>query len=233
MIDFNPSDISFDNIDRYNIKRSIYQFLVKKIFLFNGSLLDIGCGEMPYRKHILDKSEVQSYIGLDLIDGVVYNPDIKPDFLWDGVKMPFDNATFDCAFATEVLEHCPEPQITLKEIYRILKPNSPLVLTVPFIWPTHESPYDYYRYTPFALKYHLEKAGYENLEISCLGGWDASLAQVLGLWLKRRKMSKSNQKRLFFILKPIIEYLLRKDKILDPYSEQSLMTSIGVVAWKK
>ena len=214
----------------------VYYFIstgsIGKSFVLRGNLLDVGCGEMPYRKYILENSAVKSYSGVDLIGGDEYHKDIRPDFYWNGVNFPFADSTYDSAIATEVLEHCPDPQVTLKEIFRVLKPGSPLVLTVPFIWPTHESPYDFYRYTPFGLKHQLVKAGFENLELSCLGGWDASLAQVLSLWLKRRKMSKENQKRLFFILKPIIKYLLKKDRIMDPNSEQNLITSIGVLAWK-
>ncbi|WP_192350948.1 methyltransferase domain-containing protein [Algoriphagus sp. Y33] len=198
-----------------------------------GDFLDVGCGEKPYESLILSNSKVSSYSGIDLIGGYEYKEGVKPDFYWDGITFPCEEAVYDSAMATEVLEHCPDPSITLREIYRILKKSSPLILTVPFIWPTHEAPYDFYRYTPFGLRHLLTKVGFEDIEITCLGGWDASLAQVLGLWLKRRKMSKVNQKRLFYIIKPVFKYLLKNDRILDESSEQNLITSIGAVAWKK
>nr|WP_268035823.1 class I SAM-dependent methyltransferase [Algoriphagus sp. PAP.12] len=208
------------------------RFLDSKKEVLNGDLLDVGCGEKPYETLILSNPQITSYSGVDLIGGQEYKVGVKPDFYWDGITFPFDDSTYDSAMATEVLEHCPDPQITLTEIFRILRPDSPLILTVPFIWPTHESPCDYYRYTPFGLKYQLERAGFKNVEITCMGGWDASLAQVLGLWLKRRKMSKKNQKRLFWILKPVIQFLLKKDRVLDEYSDQHLITSLGAIAWR-
>jgi len=232
MIDFDPIELNFDNVDRYIVKKKILQFLKDNLTHFQGELIDVGCGEMPYKQLILQNSSISSYHGVDLVGGKEYKAGVKPDFLWDGVTFPFEDDSFGSAIATEVLEHCPDPSKTLSEIYRILKPNSPFILTVPFIWPTHETPYDFYRYTPFGLKHLLEMSGFLNIEVSCLGGWDASLSQVLGLWLKRRKMSKSNQKILFFVIKPIINFLLKKDKILNPYTEQNLITSIGVVAWK-
>ncbi|MDI1323150.1 MAG: methyltransferase domain-containing protein [Algoriphagus sp.] len=233
MIDFNPEKITFDNIDRFYIKSSIFRFIDSKKSVLKGNFLDVGCGEKPYESFILSNPKVRSYSGIDLVDGNEYKVGVKPDFLWDGITFPFDDLVYDSAMATEVLEHCPDPLMTLSEIHRILKNGSPLLITVPFIWPTHETPFDFYRYTPFGLRHLLVKAGFEEIEITCLGGWDASLAQILGLWLKRRKMSKGNQRRLFLILKPIIQFLVKKDRILDESSEQNLITSIGVVAWKK
>lgn len=233
MIDFNPQKLNFDNIDRYYIKRSIFGFIESKINILSGKFLDIGCGEKPYKSTILSESNVSSYAGIDLIGGHEYKVGVKPDYFWDGITFPFENESYDSALATEVLEHCPDPLVTLAEIHRILKKGSPILITVPFIWPTHEAPYDFYRYTPFGLRHLLGKAGFEEIEITCLGGWDATLAQVLGLWLKRRKMSMANQKRLFYIIKPIYQYLLKKDRVLDESSEQNLITNIGVIAWKK
>lgn len=233
MIDFNPQEITFENIDRYYVKRSIFGFIESNKNILRGHFIDIGCGEKPYQSTILLNPNISSYAGIDLIGGQIYKEGVSPDFYWDGITFPFEDSVYDSAMATEVLEHCPDPMVTLTEIHRILKEGSPLLLTVPFIWPTHEAPYDFYRYTPFGLRHLLSKAGFEEIEITCLGGWDAALAQVLGLWLKRRKMSKANQKRLFYIIKPIFQYLLKKDRVLDESSEQNLITNVGVIAWKK
>jgi len=233
MIDFNPQRLTFNNVDRYYIKRSIFQFLKSKFSLLQGRLLDIGCGEMPYKNEILKSTNVNKYVGLDIYGALEYKVGIKPDFFWDGKRMPFENESFNSGFATEVLEHCPDPMLTLNEIHRVLKPSSPLVLTVPFLWPTHEAPHDYYRYTPFAIRRLLEKSGFEDIEISCLGGWDASMAQMLSLWIKRRGFTVRFQKVLFFMVKPFIKKLFLKDRIKPSNSDQIMFTSLGILAWKK
>lgn len=46
-------------------------------------------------------------------------------------KMPFKDSSFDKAVASEVLEHVKDDGKVLKEIYRILKPNGVLVISVP------------------------------------------------------------------------------------------------------
>lgn len=232
MIDFNPQKLTFENVDYFYIKSSIYKFLCSKSKTFHGDLLDIGCGEMPYKKEILSNRKVSKYIGLDIYGAINYNENVKPDVFWDGVKMPFEDGFFDSGFATEVLEHCPDPLMTLSEINRVLKSGSPLVLTVPFLWPTHESPYDFYRYTPFALKKLLEQSGFNQIEITCLGGWDATMAQMISLWIKRRGFSRIFQIFLFSILKACILILHKKDKIKSSFDDQNMFTSLGIVAWK-
>lgn len=233
MIDFNPQKLTFENVDRYHIKRSIYQFLISKSEVFRGDLLDIGCGEMPYKNEIIAKGNITKYVGLDIYNALEYKKGVKPDYFWDGIKMPFEDKTFESGFATEVLEHCPDPILTLKEINRVLKPESPLILTVPFLWPTHESPFDYYRYTPFAIQNLLEQTGFKDIEINCLGGWDASMAQMISLWVKRRGFSKRIQKFLFAVLKLFILKLYKKDIIRPALNDQNMFTNLGVVAWKK
>jgi len=199
-------------LDRYYIRTSIFNALKSALPRFEGSLLDIGCGKMPYKNYILKNSMVDNYVGLDIENALMYDKDIKPDYTWDGNQMPFENNSFDCAFATEVLEHCPEPEIVLKEVFRILKPNGVFFFTVPFLWNLHEVPHDEYRYTPFSLQRHLKNAGFGDIIIKATGGWHASMAQMLGLWVRRSPMSNKKRKYLSIMLKPIIGYLIKRDK---------------------
>ncbi len=200
------------NLDRYSIRTVIFKALKEILPVLSGKLLDIGCGKMPYKSYILENSKVSSYVGLDIESAKAYDALIKPDITWDGVKMPFDNDSFNCAFGTEVLEHCPDPEMVLKEVYRVLKPGGLFFFTVPFLWPLHEVPHDEYRYTPFSIKRHLNKAGFNDVTLKATGGWHASMAQMLGLWVKRSVIPKSKRKFLLYFLKPIIKYLIKIDK---------------------
>lgn len=203
---------SIKNLDRYTIRTAIFNSLNKSLYLFKGKLLDIGCGKMPYKNYILEYSKVESYIGLDIETELTYDNGVKPDYTWDGKVMPFESASFDCAFGTEVLEHCPEPEVVLKEVYRVLKPEGTFFFTVPFLWPLHEVPHDEYRYTPFALERHLKNSGFKDININATGGWHAAMAQMLGLWVRRSPMSKSKRNLISQLLKPIIKYLIKLDK---------------------
>jgi SAM-dependent methyltransferase len=158
---------------------------------------------------------------------------VKPDLLWDGKTIPLADNSIDCAIATEVFEHCFEVEPVMREIWRVLKPGGSLFFTVPFLWPLHEVPYDAVRYTPFSLNRYLEKVGFSKIDLRALGGWDASFAQMIGLWSRRRLMSKRKRKFISMLALPIIRYLLKKDRATTVlFKESSMITGIKGVAYK-
>ncbi|MFC4478224.1 class I SAM-dependent methyltransferase [Flavobacterium chungangensis] len=231
----NFTDVPYckENLDRYYIRTSILNALNENLKRFSGEILDIGCGKMPYKDYILKNSNATKYTGLDIEDALVYDSEVKPDFTWNGINMPFENNSFDCAFGTEVLEHCPEPEIILKELHRVLKEEAIFFFTVPFLWNLHEVPHDEYRYTPFSLQRHLENSGFKDIEIKALGGWHASLAQMLGLWVRRAPMSAKKRKILSSVLKPLILFLIKKDKNFTiNFKEGQMITGLYGIAKK-
>ena len=146
--------------------------------------------------------------------------------------MPLAAASVDCALATEVFEHCPEPELVMREINRVLKPGGLLFLTVPFLWPLHEVPHDEYRYTPFALERHLRKSGFDSIQLQALGGWDASLAQMLSLWVRRRPFTPLKRRLLTVLTIPIVRFLLRYDYRPSMFGESTMITGLSGTACK-
>jgi SAM-dependent methyltransferase len=239
--DFLSLKISIHNIDTFGCRKAILNALKKNIPFFAGTLLDVGGGYMPYKSLLLQPpSQVEKYIGLDLHDNIYARPDIT----WDGKQIPLPDSSIDCAIATEVFEHCPEPEVVMKEVQRVLKPGGILFFTVPFLWPLHTVPYDEYRYTPFALERHLNNAGFDTIQLQALGGWDASLAQMLGLWGRRRfRYSKTHnilqkllqrisQLFLSVILLPIVWLMYKLDRPPEEFQESSMITGISGTARK-
>jgi SAM-dependent methyltransferase len=201
------------NMDVYHAQVQIEGVMESAAREVYGTLLDVGCGQMPYRQVLTAApSRVTRYIGMDLEPGIYKN---APDLIWDGLHIPLPDASVDCAITTEVLEHCPEPQVVLQEIGRVLKPGGLLVFTVPFLWPLHDAPYDEYRYTPFALERMLKASGFVDCKIRSMGGWDASFAQMLGLYLKRRPMNETLRGVLVRLAFPLYRWLLRQEQAPD------------------
>ena len=121
----------------------------------------------------------------------------------------------------------------MQEIHRVLKPGGLLFFTVPFLWPLHEVPFDQYRYTPYALERHLTNSGFRNIKLEAMGGWDASLGQMLGLWVRRRQMNRYVKAFLSYTLMPIVWWLYKKDKrSLTDFQESTMITGISGTARK-
>ena len=129
---------------------TIYRDLRAELAGFSGRLLDIGCGNSPFRP-LLDPARTQ-YQGIDVERAASFgyrNPDTV---YYDGKTIPFPDNSFDAALCTEVLEHVPEPGPFVSEMHRVLKPGGLAVVTLPWSARFHYQPYDYHRYTPTMLQ---------------------------------------------------------------------------------
>jgi SAM-dependent methyltransferase len=88
----------------------------------------------------------KEYIGADMRAGNMVDKVIN----LHNTGLP-DNSV-GCAICCETFEHVEYPQQAIDEIYKILKSNGILIITVPFRVPIHAHPDDYWRFTPSALK---------------------------------------------------------------------------------
>lgn len=142
-------------------------FLHKSTPYYKGFLYDLGAGESPYKDFFL--LHAQHYIAVDWADSYQNTEaDIAADL---NQPLPIDSAVADTVVSLSVLEHLCEPQTMLNEAFRILKPGGTMVLQVPWQWWIHAEPYDFFRYTPYGLKYLFEKAGFVDVVVEPQSGF--------------------------------------------------------------
>lgn len=222
-----------ETLDVYVPRKAILAAVRECTPLLGGLLLDVGCGQMPYREMMVAANDrIKKYIGLDLQSSTVHNTGIA-DLHWDGNTIPLEDKSVDSAMATEVLEHSFAPTETLQEIARVLKSGGVFFFTVPFLWPLHETPYDAYRYTPFSLRTHLEKAGFDQIEIRSLGGWHNSFAQMLALWTVESGLTGWKKTLALKTSGKLLPYLLKNDVKDNRFGQHCMITGLYGTAVKR
>ncbi len=101
-----------------------------------GALLDIGCGNGAQTR--LFVPDADRSVGFDLMpiqqtEG--YDRSDSFSFVQGNAQeLPFYNNVYDTVTSFEVLEHVPDDAAVLSEMYRVLKPNGLLVISVPNRW---------------------------------------------------------------------------------------------------
>ena len=128
---------------------TIWTFLGPRLADLRGDMLDVGCGEMPYRSFL---PPAVRYTGIDVPQASAFMMQGNGDVIsFDGYSIPFPDASFDTVVCTEVLEHSPEPSALIAEMKRVLRPGGTLIATVPFSARVHYAPYDFHRFSRYAL----------------------------------------------------------------------------------
>lgn len=169
----------------------------------HGVLLDIGCGRMPYRPLILPK--VKKYIGADHPSTAkMYHGDVKPDIYADATKIPLKTRSIDTILSLMVFEHLPHPELAMQEMKRLLKPNGVVLLSTVQMYPIHDAPHDYFRYSRYGLSNLFHNAGFKILKIKSQGSFWGFWALSFNVFLFKiiLSMMKNNQKYLAIVMLP-------------------------------
>ncbi len=139
------ADEILSNVGDMALKRRAEKILEGLDLNNGGNIIDVGCGDGFFLYLLSNLSVKVTLTGFDddkiVLSNARKNLGSEKIKLLDGtaVDMPFSNNVFDKAIMTEVLEHIDDDKKALSEVYRILKPNGVLVLTVPnynfpFLW---------------------------------------------------------------------------------------------------
>jgi SAM-dependent methyltransferase len=177
----------------YFIRKGLFKGIAHHASQFHGKMLDFGCGSKPYKSLF----PVEEYIGLDYENDGHPHENEQIDIFYNGKTIPLPAGEFDCVLCSEVMEHVFNPDEVLSEINRVMKPGAPLLITCPFVWNEHEVPYDYARYTRFALDDILRRHGFEIISFSKSGNFILTIFQMWNLFFYSRLYKKI--RNIFFL----------------------------------
>jgi len=162
-------------LDSRTVTRMSLEKRLRPLFprINGGRVLDIGSKDSPYKSLI----RFDEYVRMDV------SQESHPDICCDVHDIKAMDQSFDAVIATELLEHCYNPQKALNEIYRVLKDGGICLLSTRFMYRYHPDPKDYYRFTRDSLEMLFGK--FRSVEVYEHGNKVQVLWQILcSGWLK-------------------------------------------------
>jgi methionine biosynthesis protein MetW len=115
-------------------QRSSQVFKVLDEHIVSGSrCLDVGCGD----GHVLGPWAVARgirYVGVDIAKSAVEATrarGLEAVQVEDSGRLPFPDGSFDAAVSLEVIEHLFQPEATLREAVRVVRPGGVVVVSTP------------------------------------------------------------------------------------------------------
>jgi malonyl-CoA O-methyltransferase len=106
------------------------QLLLEYFGDLNGKrVLDVGCGKGRFARVLAERYPRASMVGFDLAEGMLRHvPGGVSACAGSMTALPFPAGTFDCAYATESLEHAVEIDVAIAEMCRVVRPGGRIVI---------------------------------------------------------------------------------------------------------
>jgi len=141
----------FRGIFRYVLRvRAFNNRLIKGFAkgMKNKKILEIGSGKKYRGKHYYSVKNC-----FDDSNEFIMS-DIKEEYghkVVDVTNMDYENE-FNVVLCLNVLEHVFNFNQAVENIHKALKPNGVAIIAIPFFYPLHDEPYDYWRFTKYSLE---------------------------------------------------------------------------------
>ena len=195
-------------------------------------VLDVGCGSGRSVEIFRSNAPDSRWVGVDIEDSPEVRTRTRGDaefHTFDGVNLPFEDASFDVVYCAQVLEHVRSPAPLLAEVARVLRPGGALAGSTSQLEPFHSR--STWNYSPHGLALLLDEAGLGEVELRPsidaltlivrrgMGGpaffnrwWDAEspLNRAIGLYGRLRGMDPAGQNAAKLIFCGQFSFLARR-----------------------
>lgn len=123
-------------------------------------VLDVGCGDMPYRAIFERDARCTRYDGADIPSAstratVAIDPDSQ--------LVSAASESYDLIVSFQALEHVLRPMALLRECLRVLRQGGILFVTLPFLFEYHGVPRDFRRWTHEGIAEDLAAMGFASV----------------------------------------------------------------------
>jgi len=123
------------------------------------TVVDLGCGRGDSVDPFRAADPSVRWIGVEVGDSEYETRDDVELRIFDGVRLPFEDASVDVVFSKQVLEHVERPHQLIGDVARVLKPRGVFAGSTSHLEPYHGR--STMNLTPYGLKRALETSGLE------------------------------------------------------------------------
>jgi SAM-dependent methyltransferase len=166
-----------------------------------GRVIDIGCGDRWVEPFL---SSSCAYLALDFPPTGKLMYRAHPHVFASASALPLPDQSVDTVLLIEVAEHLAQPASAFAEIARVLRPGGRLLMSVPFLYPIHDAPHDYQRWTVHGLVRSLEASGLTVGLAQHTHGSAESAGLLLNLSLAGISVEALRNRRLSALLVPFL-----------------------------
>lgn len=214
--------------------RFVFRFLQDKTQIFNERIKVLHFAPEYWLANVFLKTDID-YIPVDINCERFQHFDVG---YTDITGIPFEDNSFDAIILVHVLEHIPDYEMAIKELFRVLKPGAWVLLSVP----THEKPTESgLHMTPaerknmYGLEDHFHLFGpdlKDKLEAAKFNTGIFVPEDISGNWYNRSidKGYRPSDKYIFFSQKPknfnTTYQKLKKDELIELLSEKEELCNI-------
>lgn len=167
----------------------------------NGRILDIGCGNRQMQA-LLKPDAV--YIALDYPATHAKGYTEHPDIFGDGQSLPFCDDCFDSIMILDVLEHLPSPDLCIQESARVLRHGGLLIIQTPFLYPLHDMPHDFQRWTLPGLKRLVQQHGFAVDEQQIFGAPCETASALMAIALAKAILDSLKNRSPAILMIPLL-----------------------------
>jgi SAM-dependent methyltransferase len=167
-------------------------------------LLDVGCGEMPYRP--LFAPHAAAYVGVDPV------PNPLAELQGPIEALPVADASFDVVLCAQVLEHVDDPARGVQELYRATSPGGRVLVSTHGTMVYHPNPVDLWRWTHAGLeRLFADNGDWASVRVTAASGSTACVAMLASIYLDH----VLRRARLAPLSRPVVSIMNRTAGALD------------------
>jgi SAM-dependent methyltransferase len=154
------------------------------------------------------------YVGLDYYETAKKWYGTVPDVYGDALHLPIAEHTIDAVVLIDVIEHIRDSRRLLEQINLVLKPGGKLIFSLPFLYPIHDAPLDFVRFTFHGIEQLAEDTNFVIEHCEPVGSPMTTSLFLLNVALTKTAINWMSEKKIWALLSILIFPMILLNNLL-------------------